>query len=217
MGYVPSKDATFFVWVRSLLTYVQPRLSAFNIQDAAFQPLLGLNTAWEAAYTKSLEPNRGSLDVADKNRTRAALDKALRSFIKAFLLYSPYVSNDDRNEMQIPIQDTKSRAVQPPATIPEYDVDSSIPNRLFVNFWDQMSKEKKKPKSVHGVEVRWELREDAPAKVEDLSNSSFTTRTPYTFVFTSDKQGQRVYFCLRWENSKGDKGPWGALTSAVIP
>lgn len=217
MDYVPTKDATFAAWVKSLLIYLQAHLSAFNIQDSVFQPLLVLNSAWEVAYTKALAPNRGPVDIADKNRAREALEKALRNFIKAFLLYSPFVSDSDRDEMQLPVHDLKPTPVPPPVSFPEYSIDTSIPNQLTVHFWDEATKQRRKPKGVHGVEIRWELREEAPAKAEDLFNSSFATRTPSTFVFTGDKQGQRVFFCLRWENGKGEKGPWGALVSAVVP
>jgi hypothetical protein len=196
---------------------VQAHLTAFNIQEVVFKPLLDLNADWEAAYAKALDPNKGTVDVADKNRARNALEKAVRAFVKAFLLYSPFVSDKDRDEMQIPIHDTKPTSVSPPTTFPEYSVDTSIPSQLTVGFWDAESKRRGKPKGVHGAEIRWELRESAPAKAEDLINSDFTTRTPHTLVFTGDKQGQRVYFCLRWENSKGEKGPWGAIMSAVIP
>ena len=217
MTLIPTKDAAFAAWIRNLLPYVQAHLTAFNIQDAVFQPLLTLNSAWETAYAKALDPNRGPVDIAEKNRVREALEKELRSFIKAFLLYSPFVSDKERNEMQLPIHDTKPTPVPPPTTFPEYSVDSSIPNQLTVRFWDAVTKQRGKPRGIHGAEIRWELREDAPAKVEDLVNSSFTTRTPYALVFTGDKQGHRVYFCLRWENNKGEKGPWGALVSAVVP
>ena len=73
MAYIPTKDAAFAVWVKSLLAYVQAHSTAFNIQDPVLQPVLALNTAWETAYAKSLDPNRGPVDIADKNRAREAL------------------------------------------------------------------------------------------------------------------------------------------------
>jgi hypothetical protein len=217
MDYVPTKDAAFAVWAKNLILYVQARLSAFNIQDAVFQPLLGLHTAFEAAYAKALDPNRGSVDVAEKNRARAAFEKALRDFVKAFLEYSPFVSDTDRNEMKLPVHDATPTPVPRPTTFPEYDIDTSIPGQLSVRFWDEAGKKRGKPKGVHGAEVRSEMREQAPAKAEDLINSDIATRSPFTTRYTGDNQGKRVYFCLRWENGKGEKGPWGAIVSAVVP
>jgi hypothetical protein len=217
MGYVPIRDAVFADWAKKLLAYVQAHLAAFFIQDVVFNPLLALYAAFETAYNRSLDPNKGAIDTAEKNRARKALEKALRAFIKAFLLYSPFVSDRDRDAMQLPIHDTKPTPAPIPTTFPEYSIDTSAPTRLCVHFWDGATKQRRKPKGVHGAEVRWEEREDAPTKAEDLANSDFATRSPRVFVFTGDKQGRRVYFCLRWENNRGEKGPWGIVVSAVVP
>jgi hypothetical protein len=217
MDYVPRKDSAFAVWASVLIAYVRDHLAAFNIQDSIFQALFILYTVFETAYNRTLDANKGVVDIAEKNRARAAFEKALRGFIKAFLLYSPFVSDKDRDEMRIPIHDTTATPTPPPTTYPEYTIDTSTPAQLSVHFWDKASKRRGKPKGIHGVEFRWEMRENEPANAEDLNNSDFATRTPRLFSFTKDKQGKRVYFCLRWENSKGEKGPWGALIHAVVP
>jgi hypothetical protein len=36
-------------------------------------------------------------------------------------------------------------------------------------------------------------------------------------VFDESQRGEKVFFCLRWENAKGAKGPWGEIYSAIIP
>jgi hypothetical protein len=77
-------------------------LAAFNIQDAVFQPLLALWNAFSTAYAKALNPNRIPVDIAEKNRMRKIFEKELRNFIKAFLEYSPFVSDFERNEMRLP-------------------------------------------------------------------------------------------------------------------
>jgi hypothetical protein len=217
MTNVPGRDADFFDWEKILLAYLQAHLTAFAIQQVVLTPLLALQTEFETAYARYLDPNRGPVDIAEKNRARAAFEKALRDFIKAFLLYSPYVSDKDRDEMGLPIHDTKPTPVPVPTSFPEYSVDTSTPLRLVMRFWDSATKQRAKPKGVHGAEIRWEEREDAPAKAEDLANSDFATRTPRTFAFTGDNQGRKVYFCLRWENNKGEKGPWGAIVHAIVP
>jgi hypothetical protein len=30
-------------------------------------------------------------------------------------------------------------------------------------------------------------------------------------------RGKTVYFCLCWENNRGEKGPWSEIVFAVIP
>jgi hypothetical protein len=31
------------------------------------------------------------------------------------------------------------------------------------------------------------------------------------------QRGKTVYFALRWENTRGEKGPWSEIMSAIIP
>jgi hypothetical protein len=70
---------------------------------------------------------------------------------------------------------------------------------------------------VHGVEVRWALLGIAPLSVDELIHSSFDTHSPFTLDFSENDRGKTVWFCLRWENTTGEKGPWSEMMSAIIP
>jgi hypothetical protein len=56
----------------------------------------------------------------------------------------------------------------------------------------------------------------APETGEDLPHSVFTRRKKERFDFDG-YSGKTVYFCLRWENTKGEGGPFGPIKQAVIP
>jgi hypothetical protein len=56
-----------------------------------------------------------------------------------------------------------------------------------------------------------------PVSGEELPNSLFTKRKREMFDFPAEDSGKTVYFCIRYENSKGKTGPWGPVFSAVIP
>jgi hypothetical protein len=53
--------------------------------------------------------------------------------------------------------------------------------------------------------------------VEDLLYSSFDTDSPVTLAFHEQQRRHVLYFCLRWENNIGEKGPYGEIYSATIP
>jgi hypothetical protein len=83
----------------------------------------------------------------------------------------------------------------------------------------------------HGVRIFWgilaepgdtdKFRITAPPRDgDDLPHSTFTQRRKYRFDFPEEDRGKTVYFCLRYENSKGGKegeGPWGPIFKAIIP
>jgi hypothetical protein len=54
-----------------------------------------------------------------------------------------------------------------------------------------------------------------PTTGEELGNSVFTRRKKYLFNFDGDS-GNRVFFFCRWENSKGEAGPFGPPVSTII-
>ncbi|MDR0642051.1 MAG: hypothetical protein LBG07_06300, partial [Treponema sp.] len=58
---------------------------------------------------------------------------------------------------------------------------------------------------------------EVPLDGDDLPHSVFTRKKKYRFDFLEEDRGKTVYFCLRYENSKGEVGPWGSVIQAIIP
>ena len=50
----------------------------------------------------------------------------------------------------------------------------------------------------------------------NLPHSVFTRQKRYRFAF-SEQGGKEVFFCMRYENSKGEAWPWGKIISAHVP
>jgi hypothetical protein len=180
-------------------------------------PIQGLLTAYETAFNAAQNPNRGKVDVLTKNEAKEALITALWTFIKGYLTYNPAVSDADRENMGLPLHDGTRTPAPAPTTIPELELDSSVIRQITVHFKDAGSDRRGKPAHVHGVELRWRLLDNAPSSVEDLKNSAFDTASPYTFRFDEAERGKALYICLCWENSKGEKGPFGEIYKAIIP
>ncbi|MDR2692356.1 MAG: hypothetical protein LBB73_08750, partial [Dysgonamonadaceae bacterium] len=90
--------------------------------------------------------------------------------------------------------------------------------RLTFRFYEKEGDHKRaKPEGQHGAEIAWIISDEAPAKWIELANSSFDTRSPFTLKFENDRRGKSVFFALRWENTRGEKGPWSPITQAIIP
>jgi hypothetical protein len=142
---------------------------------------------------------------------------ALRTFIKGYLTYNPTVLEVDKENMGLPLYDGTRTPIPVPTTIPEMELDSSVIRQITVHFKEAGSDRQGKPVHVHGVELRRGLLDKAPSSVEDLKNFAFDTASPYTFTFDEAERGQALYICPRWENNKGDKGPWGEIYKAIIP
>jgi hypothetical protein len=215
--FIPHQDGAFLEWAKTLIAYVTPKLTAFNISAETLMPIQGQLTTYETAFEAARNPNRGKVDVLNKNEAKEALTQSLRAFIKAYLTYNPTVSDADKENMGLPLHDGTRTPVPAPTTIPELEMDSSVIRQITVHFRDAGSDKRGKPAHVHGVELRWALLDNSPISVEDLTKSAFDTASPYTFAFDEMERGKALYICPRWENNKGDKGPWGEIYKAIIP
>jgi len=56
-----------------------------------------------------------------------------------------------------------------------------------------------------------------PQNPEELTHSHFTHRKHDSLEFPYDNSGMRCFICIRYENGKGDAGPWGPMVSSYIP
>jgi hypothetical protein len=43
------------------------------------------------------------------------------------------------------------------------------------------------------------------------------TRSPHTVGYTSADRAKMVWYASRWINTRGEKGPWSEIVSAIVP
>jgi hypothetical protein len=89
--------------------------------------------------------------------------------------------------------------------------------RLKLYCKDSHQTSRAKPFGVRGVEIVRSILAAPPSTTGELIHSEFSTRSPYTFIFDENQHGKTVWFRLRRENTRGEKGPWSELYSAIIP
>jgi hypothetical protein len=176
--------------------------------------------AWDLAWLSYQDPaQRTPLITFTKTAKRKDYEALLRILVKN-LESNTRISDDQRRAMGIIIRDKTPTRVEVPTHYPAYMVDTSVIRQLIIHFWNMLlgnRLSRAKPHGVHGAEVRWDILAEAPASVDELVHSSFDTHTPLTLTFDESDRGKTVYFCLRWENTRGEKGPWSEIVMAIIP
>jgi hypothetical protein len=216
--YMPSKEAEFYAWVTVFFTYLLANLSRFGISSSVLSPLTSLRDDFFTKYVIATAPaTRTKATVLAKNNAMSALKKALRVFIQEYVSFNHLVTDVDRDNLGLPIRKTSRTPVPVPVTYPWFMVDSSIIRVLIIYFRDLLSENRAKPFGVHGAEIRWGISDTPIINPEDLPHSSFDTRSPFRLEFSGEERGKTVWFCLRWENTRGEKGPWSEIVSAIVP
>jgi hypothetical protein len=216
--YIPRKDGVFVEFSKVLYAYALTNFARWQIPSP--QPTLeALLTDYEAKFVAAKNPNRGRVDILNKNNSRDNLKKATRVYCKAYLLYNPSVTDEDRQRMGLPVY-TKSRSPVPvPKSVPVLTVHIKNPRELLVYYHDSETGKRGKPVNVHGVEILVAILDHFPTDIEkEFNQSVFDTSPPCALRFAEYERGKRVYLCGRWEiQREGEKGPLGEIIEAVIP
>jgi hypothetical protein len=184
--------------------------------DTTFTPLYtAFITAFEAWQNPATRTQMMTVTLVDAQKT---FTEAFRKLYTGFLKDSPIVTDADLVAMGMPPHSSGGHTPAPvPTTIPEAEVLLPAPGVVEVHFHDSGAENKAKPAGVHGAEIAWAVLDEPPVEWAQLIHSSFDTHTPFTLSFEGNDRARHLYFALRWENTRGDKGPWSAIQDVVIP
>ena len=224
-NYIPSNDARFWDWVQNLYSEATKGFTKWKI--AAPELFLEAPMAdFEIKLAKMSDPNRGRIDTLEKNVSRKALEKVCREYVQGFLARNPLVTDVDRQRLGITVYDTIPTVVPPPAIPAEGDLYFPANGMVEVRNIRAVG-ETADRRADYGVRIYYGIlgtsdetdrfRISAPPKTgDDLPHSVFTRLKKHRFNFVGDS-GREAFFCVRFENSKGQAGPWGKILSAFIP
>jgi hypothetical protein len=170
------------------------------------------------AYDPWLDVSRRSrADSARLKQARARFESLFRELV-GMLKRSPLVSDSALVDMGLPPRYKGNGKPAPVAlAAPWYHVAIPRIRCVAVRYGDAATGLKGKPRGQHGVECRWAFSDTPVVDVEDLGRSMFDTRAPLLFEFAGHDRGRVFYFSLRWENTRGEKGPFGPILSAMVP
>jgi hypothetical protein len=216
MDYIPRRDGKFLEWVKFLFTYLAAHAASWGLDPSTWAHIDLQIAAFEDAYKKAEDPNRGKADVKAKNDARNTLQKAVRLYVKEYLINNHVISDEERERMGLPVY----KSTRTPAPVAE-DAPwlKAFTNLLrHVTFkYGGSETSKAKPKGQYGIEFAWEIADEKPAHVRSLTHSVFDTRTPLTLEFDEEERGKTLWYAARWENTRGEKGPWSEIFKTIIP
>jgi hypothetical protein len=216
---IPVKDTDFNVRQNVIATTASTNRTAWNL-DAEWldDDVLSKKADWEEAWAAYENPEtRTPIITYNKQKKREVYEKPLRKLVK-ILQNNPRVTAEDLRAMGIVVPSSTRTPAKVADEAPDMDVDTSVMGRVGVHFFERGSHHKKgKPEGQHCVEIAWAILDAPPARWDELTHSAVDTNSPYTFVFEHDQRGKTLYFALRWENTRGEKGPWSEIQSAIIP
>jgi hypothetical protein len=216
-NFIPRADLKFLDWAKRLITYVQGKMNAWGIPSSAVSELLTLVNAFQTALAQTENPaTHTPITVRAKNEARDAAEAKIRLFLSAYVTYNPAVTNPDREAMELPIHKKTHDPSPVAATFPWIAIIVNLARRLQIDFRGSEAS-KAKPDGQHGMELVGQIGGEKPADQDAMPLSYFDTNSPLVIEFKEEDRGKTFWFAVRWENTRGEKGPWSDIMSAVIP
>jgi hypothetical protein len=221
IDFLPKNDRSLLQWVVNFLAYLMTATAMlrFHFPQAVYDRLAALRDEFAQKLDVAENPaTRTKLSIQAKNTVRKALKADVRQSVKEYLAYNHEVTDEDRDGLGIPVHKTTRTPAPVAKEAPEADIDTSVIGRLTISFFEKGNRHKKaKPAGQHCVEIAWILSDTPVTRWDELTHSNVDTNSPFTLAFENDQRGKTVYFALRWENTRGEKGPWSEIYNAIIP
>jgi hypothetical protein len=130
---------------------------------------------------------------------------------------NPLVTDTDLISMGMPPHsDKKSKKSQIADDYPWTKIITRLLRHMIIEYGSSETS-RAKPKGQHGVELVYLISNERPNNISQLIHTVFDTSSPITIEFSEEERGKNFWFAVRWENTRGEKGPWSAINSAIIP
>jgi hypothetical protein len=221
---IPRSEEKFRSMAKNMLTVLLEHRDEYGYGDKTLewtylseQGLPKYNT-YEDAYKKwEIKSTRTPHSVLALHEARKEFEPVIRK-LAAMLKQSLRVTNLDLESMGLPPRPDGTKTHAPVANRPPFaKISTPLVGCLYVDYYDDDDRKRAKPHGQHGVECCWVISDTPVKSLKGLLHSTFDTKTPLVLEFDREDCGRTVYLALRWENTRGDKGPFTRILSAAIP
>ena len=210
----PAKDADFSNYANQAIPYLTDPANAarLNVSDTDGDEASRLLGDWNIVYRKSIDANAStSVIKGEKNRLRTDITDILRTIYDN--IPKRNLTPADRGVLHLK-ERSRPQDSPVPTTAPEGSVNTSQRLRHTISFHNTGSEGRAKPKGVRGCQIWYNTTADAGQA--GLTFLALDTASPYTVSWGDDKVGKNIYYWLRWENTRGEEGPWSEVLMATV-
>ncbi|MDR1053509.1 MAG: hypothetical protein LBL39_04985 [Planctomycetaceae bacterium] len=208
------------------------KVSEWNIPQNEVTDLTAARDEAQRIFNVIESKYRNEVDTADCNAAFKVLTEKMRFFKKHYFLEPPLM---DRDLISLGLKPPSGThvVIPPPVAQATADVVPKGEHLLELHLRQVNNTEPDPHRSDYGFRIYFGIltlpgtppeklrpgkRElaNAPTTPEELPHSRFTRRKKELFDFDYEDRGKTVFFCVRYENAKGEPGPWGTMFSAII-
>jgi hypothetical protein len=215
-GYIPAADSALVDWAANFVTKLTAHAQDWNVTEAELTALNEAKTLFANLHQLVDSPAKSKILVDQKNEARKQLVTLIRDLV-GFKLKNPIITNNQRLELGLPVHDNTRTPVPTPTTHVVFTLKVQSIREVRIDFKDEHSDSKAKPYGYDGAVVFHEVMEQKPNDPNTLTHSVLATKTPFTLEFNEEQRGKKVFVAIKWQNEKGQMGPWSEVQSIIVP
>ena len=203
---------------KTVSSYTKKNHVKWRLMEEATEELDEANKNFEDGLHRLNDPSHTLYDVKVKNELKVVVVKELRGLVQGLIANNLKVTDADKGVMGLPVYDKQPTPVPPPSGQAEASV--TFPGRAQLKVEIKHIGVLTDRKASYGCRIYYKVcavGETPPESGMELTMSKFTRKKKEMFTFLPTDSNKIAWFCIRYENSKGEAGPWGPLASAVIP
>jgi hypothetical protein len=231
--WLPSPRADQLAMAQDWLNIIAQTTPPWGIPSTEVSALANLKESAVELLEIAMSSDRTETITAECKAAFEALTDKMRS-IKNHYFLKPPLTDVDFISLKLKPKDSGRTPIPAPTDQAEADISRPGEHLIMLHLRAVANAKNDPHRSDYGFRIYWGIMpvggatsENAPsAKRElikipvtgdELPHSLFTRRKKELLDFSQEDRGKTIYFCIRYENAKGEPGPWGPLFSTIIP
>jgi hypothetical protein len=213
LGPFPSKEADLNTYLQVAVSYLKNNLPRLSPSAENMMKLdIGLEK-WNSHYPASQNANmRTKSMIENKDIAKENILTLLRSIYAD--IPASTLTIEDRNTLNIAARNTARTPTPVPNTKPIGKIDTSRRLEHVISFTNENGSHAK-PQGARGCQI-WHKIGQPAIDPKELSYLVTSTASPYIHHFAGEHVGENVHYWLRWENTRGEVGPWSDVVMATV-
>jgi hypothetical protein len=209
--FIPGGEAEFLAFAGIFCEAAEAYSSDLSIPKEVTGALKAELAAYTAAHTVCENPNAGKLDRETRNEKREILTASIRKIKNAYIDADPLGAVTDKTRLAFGLEpkDHTRTDIPVPTEVVPFELAGAQYLQIAVTH-------PPKPAGYLGAVAFFTTGTNAPADHEALARSKLLTKPHEIMIFDEKELGKTLYISLRWENEKGELGPWSPVQSKVI-
>jgi hypothetical protein len=217
MGYLPSRDAELGQWATNFSTLISASPPTYGLAAGDATTIAAYVNAFTAALAVVNNPaTKTKATVANKDGARAAMLDIVRPYAIQ-VRNNNGVSNADKTALGLTLPDKTPTSIPPPSSSPLLNVVGATQGQHTLRYADANTPDsRKKPFGAIGLQVFVAVASGVVNDPAAARFKTFVTRQPYGVSFSPADNGKLATYFARWQNRKGETGPWSSAVTFTI-